>query len=584
MKKIIYIFLGIFLPCLSSVASAQFFETGGIAYNVLSATEHTVEVVQPECTYYRGNINIPSTVVYNDTTYVVVALGEEAFAYSTISSVTIPSSVTQIKYGCFLFSNGSLTSINIPATVTDIGLLAFAADRLTTINVDEANPAYTSIDGMLFSKDTATMLGCPPGKSGFINVPQNTKHIASNTFAYCENITGVSLPEGLRSIGHVTFFGDYRLNNIVIPASVTHIGVNLFGNCRALNNLTIASGNTHYYMDGMAIYSMEGDTLVSCHKSADSVFLPNTLRVVYGFLCNKDVKYIHIPNSVAIIGDEAFNGSSLISIDMPSHMELIDAYAFYNCESLIRVGMPSSLDRMGEGVFEYCSHLPSIDIPNGLQVIPYMSFYFCEALSSIAWGDAVEAIDSFAFGGCAFEELLLPPTLRSVRVGAFNGYYDGTLRRVAFSAPVDTIEAEAFFGQPLELLHLKNSIPPVTTWMGCLNDVDSIIVPCGSLNAYESDSYWSLFAGDYYEECNGIDTPASRTVSVSPNPATDHLTVRGIDGCRRVELVNMIGQTVLSREVVGGIVELDVHGLERGSYFLRIHDHNNIATHKVILR
>ncbi len=583
MKKLIYFLAGSFLLCLSSNASAQYFEEGGIAYNVLSATEHTVEVAPLECTYYRGNINIPSTVVYNDTTYDVVALGEEAFAYSTISSVTIPSSVTRIKNSCFMGNRG-MSTINIPASVTGIEAQALAAYGVTAINVDENNPNYRSIGGVVFSKDTSTVIQCPTGKSGVLTLPSNTTHVALAAFAYCNALTGITLPEGLRSIETCAFFGDHQINNIVIPASVTYIGTNPFGNCKVLNNLTIAAGNTHYYMDGMAIYSMGGDTLLSCHKSADSVFLPNTLRVVYGFLYNKDVKYIHIPDNVAIIGDNAFCSSSLISIDMPNHLEFIDAYAFSDCDSLIRVGMPSSLDRMGEGVFEYCSHLPSIDIPNGLQVIPYMSFYFCEALSSITWGDAVEAIDSFAFGGCAFEELLLPPTLRSVRDGAFNGYYDGTLRRVAFSAPVDTIEAEAFFGQPLELLHLKNSIPPVTTWMGCLNDVDSIIVPCGSLNAYESDSYWSLFAGDYYEECNGIDTPASRTVSVSPNPATDHLTVRGIDGCRRVELVNMIGQTVLSRETAGGIVELDVHGLERGSYFLRIHDHNNIATHKVILR
>lgn len=283
MKKIIYIFLGIFLPCLSSVASAQFFETGGIAYNVLSATEHTVEVVQPECTYYRGNINIPSTVVYNDTTYDVVALGEDAFAYSTISSVTIPSSVTRIKNSCFMGNRG-MSTINIPASVTGIEAQALAAYGVTAINVNENNPNYRSIGGVVFSKDTSTVIQCPTGKSGVLTLPSNTTHVALAAFAYCNALTGITLPEGLRSIETCAFFGDHQINNIVIPASVTYIGTNPFGNCKVLNNLTIAAGNTHYYMDGMAIYSMGGDTLLSCHKSADSVFLPNTLRVVYGFL------------------------------------------------------------------------------------------------------------------------------------------------------------------------------------------------------------------------------------------------------------------------------------------------------------
>ncbi len=69
--------------CLSSNVSAQYFEEGGIAYNVLSATEHTVKVASLECTYYRGRINILSMVVHNQVTYDVVALGEEAFAKTT---------------------------------------------------------------------------------------------------------------------------------------------------------------------------------------------------------------------------------------------------------------------------------------------------------------------------------------------------------------------------------------------------------------------------------------------------------------------------------------------------------------------
>ena len=575
-----------------SIASAQYFMSGGIGYQVLSADDHTVEVTgKQNCTLYSGNINIPASVTYNGTTYDVVALGEKAFYGASLSGVTIPTSVTQIKYGCFLFANCPST-ISVPASVTNIESLAFAAYRLTSIDVDEENPNYRSFDGMLFSKDTATLVECPMAKSGAITLSQNTKHIAHFAFAYCQNITGVTLPEGLVSIGYWAFVYNQHLNNVEIPSSVTNIGASPFVNCPSLTNLSIDDGNTHYYMDGMMIYSAGGDTLISAHKSADSVFLPSTLRVVNGFGGNSDVRYVHVPDGVNTIGREAFNGSSLVSIDMPSHLNLIDEWAFYYCQSLTRVGMPTTLDTMGEGCFHSCNQLTSIDIPNGLRVIPEAAFFMCNALSNITWGDAVEVIDTCAFGDCSFTELTLPPTLRVIRMTAFIGDYMGRLSRLTFSAPVDTIEVDAFYQQPLQMLRLRNSVPPVTTddgysTNGCLDgtDADSIFIPCGSLNAYLADNYWGQFASKYHESCNGIDDAREDQIAVYPNPATNQLSINGTIGCHTVELIGIDGRIIQTNKSSDNqTITLDVSSLTRGAYFLRLHTPDGITTQKIILQ
>ena len=534
---------------LPAVTSAQYFMSGGIGYQVLSVEDHTVEVTGKEsCTPYSGNINIPATVTYNGETYDVVALGEKAFSQASLSGITIPSSVTRIKYGCFLFANCPST-INVPASVTDIETLAFAAFNLNAINVDENNPNFMSMDKMLFSKDTTTLVECLMTKSGVVTLPQRTRHLAANAFAYCQNITGVTLPEGLESIGYWAFVDNQHLNNVVIPSSVTHIAPGPFVNCPALVNLSIAEGNTHYYMDGMMIYSAGGDSLVSAHKSADSVFLPNTLRYVNGFGGNSNVKYVHVPDGVTTIGNEAFNGSSLRSIDLPSHLHFIDEYAFYYCQSLTRVGMPTILDTMGEGCFHSCNHLTSIEIPNGLRTIPEAAFFMCNSLSNITWGDAVEVIDTCAFGDCSFTELTLPPTLRVVRMTAFIGDYRGRLKRLTFSAPIDTIEVDAFYSQPLQMLRLKSTVPPATTddgygTYGCLDgtDVDSIVVPCGSLNAWLADSYWGQFADKYVEDCNlGIGDPDMENINIYT--LGGRIVVEGADG-ESVRIYDITGRSV----------------------------------------
>lgn len=544
--------------CLPAVASAQNFMSGGIGYHVLSSEDHTVEVTgKQNCTPYSGNINIPATVTYNDETYDVVALGEKAFSQASLSGIIIPSSVTQIKYGCFLFANCP-SIINVPASVTDIETLAFAAFNLNAINVDENNPNFMSMDKMLFSKDTTTLVECLMTKSGVVTLPQRTRHLAANAFAYCQNITGVTLPEGLESIGYWAFVDNQHLNNVVIPSSVTHIAPGPFVNCPALVNLSIAEGNTHYYMDGMMIYSTGEDSLVSCHKSADSVFLPNTLRYVNGFGGNSNVKYVHIPDGVTTIGNEAFNGSSLRSIDLPSHLHFIDEYAFYYCQSLTRVGMPTILDTMSEGCFHSCNHLTSIEIPNGLRTIPEAAFFMCNSLLNITWGDAVEVIDTCAFGDCSFTELTLPPTLKTIRMTAFIGDYRGRLKRLTFSAPVDTIEVDAFYSQPLRMLHLKNTVPPATTddgysTYGCLDgtDADSIVVPCGSLNAWLTDSYWGQFADKYVEDCNmGIGDPDVEKNSIYT--LGGRIIVEGAEG-ETVRIFDITGRSVRNEALHTGV-------------------------------
>ena len=567
-KSLAILLAAAFLP---AVASAQNFMSGGIGYHVLSSEDHTVEVTGKEsCTPYSGNINIPATVTYNGETYDVVALGEEAFSQASLSGIIIPSSVTQIKRGCFLFASGP-SSITIPASVAVIEPMAFATNNLNAINVDENNPNFMSMDKMLFSKDTTTLVECLKTKSGAVTLPQRTRHLAANAFAYCQNITGVTLPEGLESIGYWAFVDNQHLNNVVIPSSVTHIAPGPFVNCPALVNLSIAEGNTHYYMDGMMIYSAGGDSLVSAHKSADSVFLPNTLRYVNGFGGNSNVKYVHVPDGVTTIGNEAFNGSSLQSIDLPSHLHFIDEWAFYYCTSLTRVSMPATLDTMGEGCFHSCSHLTSVVIPDGLHTIPEGAFFMCTSLSDITWGNAVEVIDTCAFGDCSFTELTLPPTLKTIRMTAFIGDYRGRLKRLTFSDPIDTIEVDAFYSQPLQMLRLKNTVPPATTddgygTYGCLDgtDADSIVVPCGSLNAWLSDSYWGQFADKYVEDCNmGIGDPDANTISI--------YTLGG-----RIIVDGAEGETVRIFDITGRLTQTFKHSsnqtIPSGVYIVKVGD------------
>ncbi len=95
----------------------------------LDSKAKTAEVILmlefPNPQYYFGDIEIPSTITYNQEEYTVTSIGDGAFQNcSDLTSVNIPEGVTSIGYNAF-FDCGVLTSITIPSSVTSIGDGAF---------------------------------------------------------------------------------------------------------------------------------------------------------------------------------------------------------------------------------------------------------------------------------------------------------------------------------------------------------------------------------------------------------------------------------------------------------------------------
>lgn len=139
-----------------------------------------------------SSINIPEGVTIIDI---------EVFSgCSSLSSINIPEGVACIGleafYGC-----SSLGSINIPKGVTDIGFKAFSGcSSLTNIAVAEGNERYSSADGILYSADGKTLICCPAGKKGDIEIPAEVTSIRYYAFADCSGITSVNIPKGLTEI------------------------------------------------------------------------------------------------------------------------------------------------------------------------------------------------------------------------------------------------------------------------------------------------------------------------------------------------------------------------------------------------
>ena len=381
----------------------------------------------------------------------VTTIGHSAFLNCTgLTSVTIPNSV--ISIGDYTFWNCTgLTSVTIPDSVTSIGEGVFAAcSSLPEIQVSERNPAFCSVDDVLFDKSMTTIFQYPTGKGGLsytipdsvttiksrafegcssltsVTIPSSVTTIGEHAFQSCTGLTRVTIPEGVTSISKHVFCNCTGLTDVTIPDSVTDIGENVFSGCKALKTIHVKPDSyAANYFAGDSRLVLEGEnsdedvkkllryeivdggvSITGCDADAVSLTIPATLdgkpvvSIGSEAFRGRSLESVTIPNSVTEIGDFAFTGSSLTSVTIPDSVTSIGISAFCKCNRLESARVSSKEGVIGDGAFQYCDNLKSVEILNGVTGIGNAAFYKCSSLTSVTIPDSVTTIGENAFSGC----------------------------------------------------------------------------------------------------------------------------------------------------------------------------------------
>ena len=455
------------------------FSDDGIRYSIISEEDRTVSVAKNSAYYSKGDIVIPSKVMYDNKSYAVIAIGACAFfECGGLTSIDIPGSVTTIGGEAFYGCDG-LTSIDIPGSVATIGDSAFQyCYGLTSIKIS---------DGVITIGDGAFQY-CYGLTS--IDIPGSVTTIGEDAFYGCYGLTLINISDGVTTIGEDAFHGCDGLTSIDIPGSVATIGGGAFYDCNGLTSINISDGVTT--IGGGAFSNCDG--LMAINVSPNN----NYYTSIDGVLYSKDVlKLIRcpegkaetsfdIPGSVIIIGDGAFsNCDGLTSIDIPGSVTTIGDYAFFGCDGLTSIDIPGSVTTIGEEAFYGCDGLTSIDIPGSVTTISDHAFEGCYGLTLIKISDGVTTIGDYAFSGCdGLTSIDIPGSVT-------------TIGRYAFSSGCQDV-----------IIYCRSIVPPKggntifssnTLKSGCL------YVPIGTKADYEAVDPWRNFWN--IEELDGLIVP-----------------------------------------------------------------------------
>jgi len=164
-----------------------------------------------------------------------------------IATLNIPDTVKEISdRACFGLQNTK--KITIPASVTYLegdesdytdGRFFAQCPNLKEIYVDEKNPVYTSVNGILYNKAKTTLLTCPGGITGKFIIPDGVQKLGQGAFLGCKNLTSVEMPAGISRISYYAFAYCPNLAEIIIPEGVTFMDDNAFDGDRALKRIIL---------------------------------------------------------------------------------------------------------------------------------------------------------------------------------------------------------------------------------------------------------------------------------------------------------------------------------------------------------
>ena len=290
---------------------------------------------------------------------------------------------------------------------------------------------------------------------------------------------------------------------------------------------------------------------------------------------------ILLPNTLEIIGNEAFYESYVETLTFPSTLKEIGNSALY--ESCITEAiLPDNMTYIGEGAFENCRDLVTAKYPQGLSYIPDYCYSGCIKLNTFELHNGIARIGESAFSGTENFSATLPETLTTLGNGAFsnsgivnlvvpealtiwetiydsNGGFSSNKKLVSAEFPTSFYKVDVLdiliYCENMETVTFKSPTVVAGEYKnsflnGCTSPNLTLRVPSFLVNSYKLDEYW------YNYNIEGFNTADIKDWNVRGNLVLNNR--ERIDGTPNLFIANS-GSVKINGENAQNIDNLEVY-------------------------
>jgi uncharacterized repeat protein (TIGR02543 family) len=327
---------------------------------------HSTILVSTNWAFY--NTYYLKRVIFDEDTS-IYSIGPFSFFYSSVEEVVLPNRLTLIENYAFVechhltsiifheaselqiidspgFILSSLEYIYLPPSLYGFDSTSFRAP-LKAYDFSEDNPWFSSIDGVVYSKDLSYLVTYPQSK---------------------ENIR-YEVPLSVHGILFSAFQGTKFLEELFI-----HKGVNYIESFAFMNSHI----KTIEFEDGIQLETIQNGTF-SYMKHLEQLIIPRSVTCIEmsAFESVENIETIVIPNSVLSIGNGAFRSSHFRYIIFEEG-SLIDAFSngiFYGMPYLESLVIPESVTTIETHAFSQLTSLTHLIIPSTVTIIQNWAFF-----------------------------------------------------------------------------------------------------------------------------------------------------------------------------------------------------------------
>lgn len=398
----------------------------------------------------------------------VKEIGQDAFENcKQLENITLPGKYTlKKKKGDDAYATimgNSMADTVAFSTSIDLKTVTYVNSNVFDVSANDKN--YTSKSGMIYTKDGKTLVRVSAGTKE-LSIDEGCETFALQSILYaryfdgddyvvCNKLEKIRIPASVKKIDLYAYeAGDSldrfdEIKDVVISA--TDLDAESIINLCNRTNITIWSNVAKQVPsvkveDGMYI-SKEG-VMLGYEGKAEKVVIPEGVNTIASNVLKvknidgkKVAKEIVMPDTVTTIEDDAFyEAKGVEQVTWSKSLKTVGDSAFAGC-SLITLDMPTTVTKWGENVFAD-NQLEKITISSAIKEIPQNMFTRCGFLKEVVIPDNIEKIGCSAFANCGrLEKITIGKNVKVIEAAAFN---NTDLKELVIPANVEKVETDAF--------------------------------------------------------------------------------------------------------------------------------------------